>query len=163
MKPEKINTLNYSIITIPYNSREISEMSASLHADLELRYGKGSIEEFIGENKNMLLFYAAVDGNGVPAACGALKHFDDHTAEIKRMFVKDEFRGRGLSKLILKDLEDTALKMNYRRIVLETGLKQPEAMNLYEKFGYTKIKPYGQHKDDPDSVCYEKMISPAAD
>ncbi len=133
-------------------------MSGSLHADLELRYGKGSIEEFIEENKYMIIFFAAVDESGNAAACGALKHFDDHTAEIKRMYVKDEYRGKGLSKLILKQLEDTALKMNYRRIVLETGLKQPEAMNLYEKFGYTKIKPYGRHKDDPDSVCYEKMI-----
>lgn len=149
----------YKIITLPAESKVISEMSVSLHADLELRYGKGSIEEFIAENKYMLIFFAAVDDEGNTAACGALKHFGDDTAEIKRMYVKNEYRGKGLSKLILKELEDTASKMNYRRIVLETGLKQPEAMNLYEKFGYTKIKPYGRHKDDPDSVCYEKLIT----
>ncbi len=150
--------MDYKIITLPNNSKEISDMSVSLHNDLELRYGKGSIEGFIEENKNMLVFYAAVDGDGNAAACGALRHVDDITAEIKRMYVKNEYRGMGLSKMILKELEDTALQMDYRRIILETGLKQPEAMNLYEKFGYTKIKPYGQHKDDPDSVCYEKIM-----
>jgi putative acetyltransferase len=152
--------MSYKIINLPADSTEISEMSASLHSDLELRYGKGSIEEFIEENKRMIIFFAAVDDENIAAACGALRHFDDVTAEIKRMYVKDVYRGRGLSKLILKELEDTALRMNYRRIVLETGLKQPEAMSLYEKFGYTKIKPYGKHKDDPDSVCYEKLIQP---
>ncbi len=150
--------MNYRITEIPGDSKEISEMSVSLHADLELRYGKGSIEEFVEENKFMIKFYAAVDEDGNAAACGALREFDGDTAEIKRMYVKDEFRGRGLSKLILKQLEETALKLNYSRIVLETGLKQPEAMNLYEKYGYTKIEPYGKHKDDPDSVCYEKLL-----
>ncbi len=150
--------MSYKIINLPADSTEISEMSASLHADLELRYGKGSIEEFIEENKHMMIFFAAADEENIVAACGALKHFDNRTAEIKRMYVKDDYRGRGLSKLILRELEDTALRMDYSRIVLETGLKQPEAMSLYEKFGYTKIKPYGRHKDDPDSICYEKFI-----
>ncbi len=153
-----IKSMNYKIIILPGDSSEISDMSASLHADLELRYGKGSLEEFVEENKYMIIFFAAADDKNNAAACGALKHFDDHTAEIKRMYVKDEYRGRGLSKLILKRLEDTAVEMNYRKVILETGLKQPEAMNLYEKFGYKKIKPYGRHKDDPDSVCYEKML-----
>ena len=75
------------------------------------------------------------------------------------MYVINEFRGKGLSKLILKTLEETAFKMNYSRVILETGLKQRAAMLLYEKSGYTKIKPYGRHKDDPDSVCYEKRLS----
>lgn len=152
--------MDYKIITLPNNSKDISEMSASLHNDLELRYGKGSIEEFIEENNKMLFFLAASDDNSHTAACGALRHVNEFTAEIKRMYVKDEYRGRGLSKLILKELEERALNMGYRRIILETGLKQPEAMNLYEKFGYTKIEPYGQHKDDPDSVCYEKILIP---
>ena len=91
-------------------------------------------------------------------ACGALKHFDDNTAEIKRMYVKPEYRGRGLSKLILSELEDKAKELNYNRLVLETGLKQPEAMNLYNKFGYKPLKCYGQHADDPDSRCFEKFI-----
>jgi len=140
-------------------SGEITNLTTALHSDLELRYGKGTIEDFVEENKLMLIFYSVLDDNEVAVACGALKHFKEGTAEVKRMYVKDEFRGKGVSKLILKKLEDTAVEMKYRRIVLETGVKQPEAMKLYEKYGYTKITPYGRHKDDPDSVCYEKILS----
>lgn len=107
----------------------------------------------------MLIFFVCKDENNDAVACGALKHFDNKTAEIKRMYVEDSYRGKGISKLILNRLEETAINMNYKRIILETGLKQPEAMNLYEKSGFTKIKSYGRYKDEPDSVCYEKMIA----
>jgi putative acetyltransferase len=152
-------TMNCKIKQVQPGSNEITNLSILLHQELELRYGKGTIEEFVEENKSMLVFFAAVDENNLAVACGALKHFTDDTAEIKRMFVKNEFRGRGLSKLILNELEETARSFNYKRMVLETGLKQPEAISLYEKYGYTKIRPYGRHKDDPDSVCYEKYLS----
>jgi GNAT superfamily N-acetyltransferase len=151
--------MKFEIKTAASDSKEISELSRALHGDLELRYSKGSIEEFVEENKTMLIFFAAVDENNNAVACGALKDFAKDTAEIKRMYVKDEFRGKGLSKLILNKLEEKARGLNYNRIILETGLKQPEAMGLYEKYGYTKIPAYGRHKDDPDSVCYEKVIT----
>jgi len=83
---------------------------------------------------------------------------EDFMDEIKRMYVKKEARGKGLSKLILLDLESKAKEMNYKRIVLETGVRQPEAINLYEKFGYKRMKCYGRFADDPESVCYEKTI-----
>jgi GNAT superfamily N-acetyltransferase len=150
--------MNYEIIPLPADSDEITEMTTALHQDLEIIYGKGKPEEFIEDNKEMLIFFAVKDENFKSLACGALKHFDDKTAEIKRMYVKNEFRGKGLSKLILKRLEETAYNMSYRSIILETGLKQRAAMLLYEKSGYTKITPYGRHKDDPDSVCYEKKL-----
>jgi GNAT superfamily N-acetyltransferase len=151
--------MNYKIINLPADSEEIRDLSIALHRDLEFKYGLGNIEAFAEENKTMLIFFVCNNKANKAVACGALKHFDDKTAEIKRMYVRDKYRGKGLSKLILKRLEETATKMNYKRIILETGLKQPEAMNLYEKSGYAKIKPYGRHKDDPDSVCYEKTIT----
>ena len=139
------------------NSSEINILTLDLHQDLELIYGKGTIEEFAEENEKMLVFYVAYDDNETAVACGALKHYDDQTAEIKRMYVKQKHRGRGLSKLILSELEDKARELNYNRLVLETGLKQPEAMNLYSKFGYKPLKCFGRHADDPDSRCFEKF------
>lgn len=153
-----MESANYKIISLPPESDDITNLSAELHRDLELIYGKGRLEDFIEDNKEMLVFYAVKDEKHQPVACGALKHYDDSTAEIKRMFVKNEFRGKGLSKLILKTLEDTAANMKYKRVILETGLKQSAAMMLYESSGYTKIKSYGRHREDPDSVCYEKRI-----
>jgi putative acetyltransferase len=140
------------------NSSEINILTLDLHQDLELIYGKGTIEEFAEENEKMLVFYVAYDDNETAVACGALKHYDDQTAEIKRMYVKPKHRGRGISKLILTELEDKAKELNYNRLILETGLKQPEAINLYNKFGYKPFKCYGRHADDPDSRCFEKFI-----
>jgi len=137
-------------------SPEVKELSDLLHKDLELIYGKGLIESFKEENEQMLIFYVAYDDNGIAVACGALKHFDEITAEIKRMYVKENFRGRGISKKILLKLEHHARELQYQRLVLETGLKQPEAMSLYSKFGYTPIKCYGRHATDPDSSRFEK-------
>jgi GNAT superfamily N-acetyltransferase len=139
-------------------SLEVKELSDLLHKDLELIYGKGLIESFKEENEQMLIFYVAYDDNGIAVACGALKHFDETTAEIKRMYVKDNFRGRGISKKILLKLEQHARELHYQRLILETGLKQPEAMNLYSKFGYRPTKCYGRHADDTDSRCFEKTI-----
>lgn len=140
-------------------SQEVKELSDLLHNDLELIYGKGLIESFKEENEQMLIFYVAYDDNGIAVACGALKHFDETTAEIKRMIVKENFRGRGISKKILTKLEQYARELHYQRLILETGLKQPEAMSLYRKFRYNPLKCYGRHANDPDSRCFEKMIN----
>ncbi len=149
---------NFKIKPASANSVQIKILTDELHKELELIYGNGIIEEFTDENEQMLIFYVAYDEIGNAVACGALKHFNDHTAEIKRMYVKPEHRGRGLSKIILSELEDKAKELNYNRLVLETGLKQPEAMSLYNKFGYKPLKCYGKHADDPDSRCFEKFI-----
>ena len=149
----------FKIKTASANSSEIKFLTNDLHNDLELIYGKGLIEDFTEENSQMVVFYVAYDDNENAVACGALKHFDDSTAEIKRMYVRPDYRGRGISKSILSELEDKAIELNYNRLVLETGLKQPEAMNLYTKFGYRPLKCYGRHADDPDSRCFEKMIN----
>jgi len=150
--------MNYKIKKVSSVSREVKSLSDELHKDLEAIYGNGIIEDFIDENEQMLVFYIAYDEKGNAISCGALKHFDDSTAQIKRMYVKPQFRGRGISKLILKQLESYAEELNYQRLVLETGLKQPEAMSLYRKFGYKPLKCYGRHSNDPDSRCFEKIF-----
>ena len=150
--------MNYKIKKATTVSPEVKLLSNELHKDLEIIYGEGIIENFIDENERMLIFYVAYDDKENGIACGALKHFDDSTAEVKRMFVKPQYRGRGLSKLILIQLEHYAKELNYQRLILETGLKQPEAMSLYNKFGYKSLKCYGRHANDPDSRCFEKII-----
>jgi putative acetyltransferase len=150
--------MNYKIKKVSSVSPEVKSLSDELHKDLEAIYGNGIIEDFIDENELMLIFFIAYDEKGNAISCGALKHFDDSTAEIKRMYVKPQFRGRGISKLILKQLESYAEELNYQRLVLETGLKQPEAMSLYRKFGYKPLKCYGRHSNDPDSRCFEKIF-----
>lgn len=151
-------SMNYKIKKASPVSPEVKSLSDELHKDLEAIYGNGIIEDFMGENEQVLIFYVTYDEKDNAISCGALKHFDDSTAEIKRMYVRPQFRGRGISKLILTQLEDYAKELNYHRLVLETGLKQPEAMSLYSKFGYKPLKCYGRHSNDPDSRCFEKTF-----
>lgn len=94
----------------------------------------------------------------IPVGCGCFKQFDDNTVEIKRMFVEPAYRGKKISKLILNELEKWAKELGYSRSILETGIKLPEAIGLYKKSGYTRINNYGQYKDLPNSICFEKIL-----
>lgn len=129
-----------------------------LDADLAIRDGEDHAfyHQFnkIDMLKNCIVFY--VDNN--PAACGAFKKIEDDTVEIKRMYTHPGFRKRGLAGMIVKELENWAKEMGYKKCVLETGIKQPEAIALYEKSGYQRIPNYGQYIGIDNSVCYEKIL-----
>lgn len=98
--------------------------------------------------------------DGVPVACGGWRvHSELESAvEIKRMYVADSLRGKGLSRLILANLEDTAREAGYQQMVLETGLRQPEAIGLYTATGYERIENFGVYRNHPESVCYSKPL-----
>ncbi|MET8760537.1 GNAT family N-acetyltransferase [Lentzea sp. NPDC004782] len=97
--------------------------------------------------------------DGVPVACGGWRaHSEDGAAEIKRMYVAESLRGRGLSRLVLANLEDTAREAGHRRMVLETGMRQPEAIGLYLSSGYKRIENFGVYRDHPESRCFGKPL-----
>ena len=89
-------------------------------------------------------------------ACGAIRPIDQTTAEIKRMFVIQSFRGRGLARQILSQLETVAKENGFTRIVLETGDDQHIAQRLYKNTGYQQIDPFGEYLSSPRSVCFGK-------
>ena len=74
------------------------------------------------------------------------------------MFVKPEFRGKGISKFVLKELESWGSQLGYSKSVLETGTKQLEAIGLYTKSGYSRIDNYGPYVNMPYSVCMQKNL-----
>jgi putative acetyltransferase len=90
--------------------------------------------------------------------CGAIKEFSQDAMEVKRMFVPFDKRGKGIASSILKNLEQWALELGYKKCILETGKKQPEAIALYMKNGYTIIPNYGQYVNANNSVCFEKIL-----
>jgi len=96
--------------------------------------------------------------NNSPVGCGAFKEFDEETAEIKRMFVLPEMRGKGIATDILKELEIWAKELKYKTCILETGKKQTDAIALYQKTGYDIIPNYGQYKHIENSVCMKKLL-----
>ena len=96
--------------------------------------------------------------NNQPVACGAFKKFDSESAEIKRMYVLPQHRNKGIAASVLQQLEQWAKEEGFQSTVLETGLKQPEAIRLYEKSGYNRIPNYGQYAGVDNSVCMKKEL-----
>jgi putative acetyltransferase len=90
--------------------------------------------------------------------CGAIVPVDQWTAELKRMYVRPEFRGRGVGRRLLSALEALAVSGGFTTVRLETGIRQPEAIGLYESAGYIAIPRYGDHALDPLSRCFEKTV-----
>ncbi len=96
--------------------------------------------------------------NDEAVGCGAVRAFDERSVEIKRMFVPPEHRGQGIAKAILRELETWATELSFQRCILETGLKQPEAIALYHREGYEVIPNYGQYDGVDNSVCMRKPL-----
>ena len=96
---------------------------------------------------------------GEAIGCGAIRPLDGETAEVKRMYVVPHVRRMGIGARILNELESSAKEMGYQRLRLETGLRQPEAIALYEAAGFAKVNCYGNYTANPMSVCFEKEIS----
>lgn len=95
---------------------------------------------------------------GTPAGCGGVQFFNGEYGELKRMFVRPQFRGLGLAKLMLNHLEQYTLEHGIHVMRLETGIHQTEAIGLYEAMGYRSIPPFGEYVDDPLSRFFEKRI-----
>ena len=89
-----------------------------------------------------------------------MKLFEPDAMEIKRMYVLPGKRGSGIATKVLSELEQWAGELSFARCVLETGLKQPEAIALYKKNGYLLIPNYGQYAGKENSVCFEKVLRP---
>lgn len=139
-------------------SCELLELIELLDAYLNSRYGSKQ-QEYNQYNKldNVDVALIACE-NGVPVGCGCYKKFDSHTVEIKRMFVRPDFRGKGIAQLILSKLEEKAKLNGFTESVLETGTGQPEAVRFYIKSGYTKTANYGQYAGNSNSVCMVKEL-----
>ena len=96
---------------------------------------------------------------GEPVACGALRPMDERTVEVRRMFVRSGARRQGHARAVLSSLERYAMQYGFRIMLLETGNRQSAAMALYESFGFKRIAAFGEHANDPTSVCYEKHVA----
>ncbi|MEJ8757378.1 GNAT family N-acetyltransferase [Pontibacter sp. H259] len=96
--------------------------------------------------------------NGKAAGCGAIKPYTKSIAEVKRMFVHPDYRRQGIAKQVLTALEEWAKELGYTSTILETGMKQPEAIELYKNSNYTVIPNYGQYAGVENSVCMQKQL-----
>lgn len=93
-----------------------------------------------------------------PVGSGALRAYTTDSAEVKRMFVDPQYRGQGIAKYVLAELEAWAKELNFSSCILETGKKQPEAIGLYQKGGYIVFPNYGQYENIENSLCMRKEL-----
>jgi ribosomal protein S18 acetylase RimI-like enzyme len=87
-------------------------------------------------------------GDGEPAGCVALRRIDDETCEMKRMYVDGRFRGQGVGRALTERLLTDARALGYRRMLLDTSMRQAEALGLYTRSGFTRIEPYYEVTDE---------------
>jgi GNAT superfamily N-acetyltransferase len=129
-----------------------------LDADLAIR--DGDDHPFYAQyNKLDSIKYVVVAyKNGKAAGCGAFKEFAPGIAEVKRMFTVPDFRSQGIASLVLSELEKWARELGYVKCILETGIKQPEAIALYNRSGYSLMDNFGQYTGVANSLCFEKIL-----
>ncbi len=141
--------------------KDFHDLVGKLNTYLLQQYG--NLQDFYSQfNKiDNIPYVVLIYVDNVPVACGCFKRFEDTTCEAKRMFVVEEFRGKGLGPMLLGELESWATELGYTMMVLEHGNRQPEASRMYKKMGYTVIPNYGQYVGmEETSICMKKDLVP---
>lgn len=142
------------------DSAEAQALIAELEAYLaplypaESRHGY-SVEKLLREG----VAFFVIRCDGLPAGSGGIQIYGSEYGEVKRMYVRPEFRGGGLAKRMLEHLAAYTLSRGVETLRLETGIHQHEAIGLYERMGFRQIAPFGAYRDDPLSRFYEKRLS----
>jgi len=155
------------IRVVPFDDPDALKLQAEVQQEYVVRYGEPDetpvqATEFTPPNGLFLVGYL----DGVPVATGAWRRHDatdsgfrDGDVELKRMYVTANARGRGFARAVLAELERTAVAAGGRRVLLESGTAQPEALALYRSCGYRDIPKYGHYRDDPRSVSLAKEVA----
>jgi putative acetyltransferase len=122
------------------------------YGDLQNQYIKKNI---IKSNSYVVLCIK----NEKAIACGCIRDLDDNeTVELKRMFTIKEERGQSIGKCKVAELEKWAFELHYKRMILETGIKQNSAIAMYKRIGFQIIENYGEYKGNSNSICMVKEI-----
>ena len=152
---------NVTIAVEAFASDDAQRLIAALDAELselylpEQRFGPNFNAEQIADGRGT--FVVARHG-GKAAGCGAIRLLDDTTAEVKRMYVDPDRRGRGVGSAVLANLEAAATRLGIKRLVLETGAHQMAAISLYRRAGFTQIDCWGEYVSSATSICFSKNL-----
>lgn len=154
MKIVSINPDNPDVLNL---LRQSDEYMASLYPP-----ESNHMESVADLKKPNVTFFCAILG-GIVAGCGGVKLLSDGEGygEIKRLFVADDFRGKGVATGIISHLEKHLARSAIGVVRLEVGISQPSAIVLYTRLGYTKRAPFGNYRADPLSVFMEKRLDNA--
>jgi putative acetyltransferase len=159
---EVTNTLTTEILIEdrPWTDPQGAHLRCEQRAEIAIRYGTDDSEPGVKPTAADIAEFVVAYIDGKPVGCGGLRelHGEDGDAEIKRMFVRSPNRGSGAAVAVLRALEERAKKRGWTRLLLETGIAQPDATRFYEREGYTRVPAFGHYKDNADSVCYGRTL-----
>lgn len=145
---------------IPKDSVDALKLIEELDRELLQRYPSSSIHTLDLDkitNESGLFFVGYI--SEVAVACCSLCEIGPNIGEIKRVFVKPQYRRKGISEYMMKYLEEQAVRSGFKFLRVETGVKQPEAIAMYQKLSYYDIEKYGEYINDPNSICMEKRLT----
>lgn len=140
------------------SNKDFIDLVGKLDEDLAIRDGDEHSFYAQFNSISVIKYVIVLYLDAIAVACGAIKEYDEESMEVKRMYVPEEYRNKGFATKVLKSLENWSNELNYKYLVLETGVKQPEAIRLYEKNGFSIIPNYGQYIGVENSVCFKKEI-----
>lgn len=146
------------IVRTNSENKDFINLAKKLDKDLAIRDGDDHAFYAQFNKIDKIKFVVVAYENDVAVGCGAIKSYKENIAEVKRMFVPPIFRGKGIASKILIELENWAKELNFEKCILETGIKQPEAIALYKKNDYRIIPNFGQYANVTTSVCFEKIL-----
>jgi GNAT superfamily N-acetyltransferase len=144
-----------------WDDADVQRLTTAQQTEVRARYGGKDEPGTHPSAVDVGVVLVAREDDGTPLGCGALRALGGSAAEVKRMYVVPEARGRGISKALLAALEDAARERGWTTLRLETGPLQPEALGLYTSAGYRPIAAFGGYVGDPDaeaSLFYERSL-----
>jgi GNAT superfamily N-acetyltransferase len=144
-----------------WDDADVQRLTTAQQTEVRARYGGKDEPGTHPSAVDVGVVLVAREDDGTPLGCGALRALGGSAAEVKRMYVVPEARGRGISKALLAALEDAARERGWTTLRLETGPLQPEALGLYTSAGYRPIAAFGGYVGDPDaeaSLFFERSL-----
>lgn len=139
---------------VGYDHPDAVALIAAMGHELDLRYGDGGLSPATAADFLPPGVLLVADLDGLPVGCGGLRPYGADAGEVKRMYVDPAVRGKGVARSLLAALVAHARQVGMRRLLLETGTEQPEAVALYEREGWTRIPAFGHYAHDPRTRCY---------
>ena len=137
---------------------DFCQLVKELDIDLKLRDGEEHVFYSQFNKTDKIKHVIVAYDHDLPVGCGALKSYSNDIMEVKRMYVSENQLSKGIASEILHALETWSKELGYKKCILETGKKQPEAIRLYEKNQYRIIPNYGPYENVENSVCFEKVL-----
>ena len=158
--------MGLTLVAVGYGHPDATALIERVQAEYVERYGgpdESPVDPLMFDPPHGTFLVGYLDQE--PVATGAWRRRDDvpalgatDVAEIKRMYVVPAARGAGHARTVLAELERTAAEAGVEALVLETGLRQPEAIALYTSSGYQRIEPFGHYRDSPLNRCFAKRL-----